>query len=316
MQNWQPPSDEPPSLPSRPADAGPGMSETWTRDWDPAAPTPRWDVPEEPPRAEVPSWILDRLPAMLFVLTCLTTFDLGGPLYCLGLMTILLFHEAGHYFQARRYQVSTTLPYFLPLPGFLSPFGTLGAVLAMRSGAAQLRGLFDIAVTGPLAGMVPALIATVLGLRWSEVVPIDPAADSPTLGVPLAFAWLADALVERPEGHALLLHPLAYAGWVGFLITALNLFPVGQLDGGHILFALAPRWAHRISRLVVFGAWGWMVYQQYWAWALMLLLLGLMGLRHPPVRPGGPPLGWGRRLLGWATLASVWLIFTPRPFDF
>lgn len=263
----------------------------------------------------VPPWILERLPFILFVLTCATTLDLGGPLYSLGLMSILLFHEAGHYLQARRYGVPTTLPYFLPLPGMVSPFGTLGAVLAMRSGAAQNRALFDIAVSGPLAGLVPALTATFVGLHWSEVVPAESGSGT-TLGVPLVFRWAAEWLVVRPEGYAIVPHPLAYAGWVGLLVTALNLFPVGQLDGGHILFALAPRWAHRISRLVVAGAWLWMLHQQYWIWTVMLLLLGLMGLRHPPVRPGGEPIGWGRRILGWVTLASILLIFTPRPFEF
>ena len=113
-----------------------------------------------------------------------------------------------------------------------------------------------------------------------------------------------------------MLHPLGYAGWVGLLVTALNLFPVGQLDGGHILYTLTPKWAHKVSWAVVLGAWAWMAWQEYWTWSLMLVLLALIGLRHPPVRPGGEPLGWGRKILGWGTLALAVVIFTPKPFDF
>ena len=274
---------------------------------------PQGEPPEVPPRRA--EW-LRHLPAILFALTCLSTLDLGGPVYAVALMTILLAHELGHYLQARRYGVPTSLPYFLPMPAMLSPFGTMGAVLAMRPGSAQTRGLFDIAVSGPIAGLVPSLIATVWGLHLSDVVPLVEEERGPTLGAPPLFRWLAGLMIEVPDGHSILLHPMAYAGWVGLFITALNLMPIGQLDGGHILYALAPKWAHRTSWLVVLGAWVWMLWEQYWMWTLMLLLLAMIGFRHPPVRSGGPALGLGRRILGWATLAAAPLIFTPKPFQF
>ena len=276
---------------------------------------PQEDWPA-PVRQPTPSPLRANLPAILFALTCLSTLDLGGPMYALALMSILLAHELGHYLQARRYGVPTSLPYFLPMPAILSPFGTMGAVLAMRPGSAHRRGLFDIAITGPLAGLLPSLAATVLGLLWSDVIPRTEEQTGATLGAPLLFRWLADALLEVPADHTILLHPLAYAGWVGLFHHRAQSAARGS----------ARRWAYSFfsgagalgpSRIVGRG-FDCVVVDALGAILVVDLDADLVDVdRHasPAHRAGGEPIGWGRKLLGWATLASAALIFTPKPFQ-
>lgn len=264
--------------------------------------------PPPPPKRSL------RLPILLFVATCLTTFLANGLVYAAAIMTILLAHEMGHYVQARRYDVPASPPYFIPMP--FPPLGTLGAVILMRPRATTLQRLYDVAISGPLAGLGPALLASGWGITLSETVPVDrpDGAMGLQLGEPLVFRWLVAWLVEVPEGHTLLLHPLAFAGWVGIFVTALNLLPIGQLDGGHILYSLAPRAAPRISLMLVAFAAVVIVWQGYWHWTLMLMLIVFFALRHPPVRRDSPPLDLARQILGWATLAFLPLGFTPVPF--
>ena len=254
-----------------------------------------------------------QLPLVLFVATCISTWMTGGLAFSLALMTTLLAHELGHYLQARRYGVPASLPYFIPMP--ISPIGTMGAVIAMQPGKGDRRTLFDIAVTGPVAGLVPALVFSVVGLQWSEVIAIADRPAGLTLGEPLLFGWLAQLVFgPLPEGQDIALHPIAYAGWVGIFITALNLIPIGQLDGGHILYALLRRRAHPVARGLLFAAMVAVVLWGYWGWTLMIVLLMLMGAAHPPTANDNIPLGSGRTILGWASLAFVSLGFTPVPF--
>jgi membrane-associated protease RseP (regulator of RpoE activity) len=254
------------------------------------------------------------LPIILFVATCLSTWLSGGLPFAVALMTTLLAHELGHFFQARRYGVPASLPYFIPMP--LSPIGTMGALIVMQPGKGDRRSLFDIAVTGPLAGLIPALLFSVIGLRTSQVVQM---ADQPMgliLGEPPLFRLLA-YLTFGPlgEGQDIALHPIAFAGWVGIFITALNLIPIGQLDGGHILYSLLLRRGHLVARALLLAAivavfiWG------YWGWMLMILLLVLMGPAHPPTANDHVSLGTGRSVLGWASLLFVLVGFTPVPFS-
>jgi membrane-associated protease RseP (regulator of RpoE activity) len=250
----------------------------------------------------------------LFIATCLSTWFAAGLAYSLGVMTILLAHEMGHYVQTRRYGVPASLPYFIPMP--LSIIGTMGAVIVMRPHRGDRRSLFDIAVSGPLAGLVLALLFCVIGLYWSEIIMIDNQQFSITLGEPLLFQGLA-YLVHGPlaEGQDIALHPLAFAGWVGIFNSALNLIPIGQLDGGHILYSLLLRRAHVIAQLLLLAAMVAVVIWGYWGWSVMILLLMLMGPIHPPTANDDIPLGTGRTVLGWVCLLFVPLGFTPVPFE-
>jgi membrane-associated protease RseP (regulator of RpoE activity) len=218
-----------------------------------------------------------------------------------ALMTILLAHELGHFFQAHRYRVPASLPYFIPMPA--SPIGTMGAVIVMQPGIGDRRSLFDIAITGPLAGLAPALLFSLVGLQWSEIVETADRGFGITLGEPLIFKLLAYMTFgPLSEGQDIALHPLAFAGWVGIFITALNLIPIGQLDGGHILYALLLRRAHVVAVGLLGFAMLAVVVWGYWGWTVMILLLMMMGPAHPPTANDLVPLGGGRRFLGWAGL--------------
>lgn len=256
-----------------------------------------------------------RLPIFLFIATCLSTYGVGGLGFSLALMFTLTAHELGHFLQARRYGVPASWPYFIPMP--LTPIGTMGAVIVMQPGRGDRRTLFDIAITGPLAGLVPALAFCVLGLQWSQVEVIADSQTTLMLGEPLLFRMLA-YLTFGPlsEGHDIILHPVGFAGWVGLFITALNLIPIGQLDGGHVLYAMLTRRAWSVAAGLLATAALAIVVLGYWGWSLMLLLLFLMGPIHPPTANDTLPLGSGRASLGWACLLIVPLGFTPIPFYF
>ena len=262
---------------------------------------------------EPPSRPRRLLPLVLFVGTCLSTYLTGGLAFSLPLMTILLAHELGHYFQARRYGVPASLPYFLPMP--LSPIGTMGAVILMEPGRGNRRTLFDIAISGPLAGLVPALLFCVLGLQWSEVVVIADNQMGLMLGEPPLFKLLVYATFgSLANGQDVILHPVAFAGWVGIFITALNLIPIGQLDGGHILYALLRQRAHLVANALLLAAALAVVLGGYWGWTLMLLLLMWIGPAHPKTANDYVPMGTSRTVLGWVSLFFVPLGFTPMPF--
>lgn len=243
---------------------------------------------------------------------------INGATYAAAVMAILLTHEMGHYIQARRHRVPATLPYFIPMP--FVPFGTMGAVIVQGAGFADRRKLFDIAVSGPLAGLVVALPVTWFGIQMAiasaKVSPAggaDPAGAGFQYGAPLILEWMIRWQLEGTGGHTLQLNPLLFAGWVGIFVTALNLLPVGQLDGGHILYTLIGRPAHYVALGVLGTGVVAMIWFQYHAFALLIVLLVLMGPRHPPTADDTVPLGWGRILVGWLTLAFVIVGFTPQP---
>jgi membrane-associated protease RseP (regulator of RpoE activity) len=251
------------------------------------------------------------LPIILFLATCLTTFFAAGPIFAAALMLTLTCHEMGHFIQARRYRVPASLPYFIPMP--IGPFGTMGAVIGMRGNMGSRKAVFDIGISGPLAGLVPALFFTVIGLLWSTVEPKNSTAMG--LGDPLLFKILASWIFgPLPQGEDIYLHPLAYAGWVGIFITALNLFPIGQLDGGHILYALLRNKAQLVATVVLYAAVGAVIITHRYEWLMMLMLLMLMGPKHPPTANDDEPLGTGRTILGWLTLSFLIIGFTPVPF--
>jgi membrane-associated protease RseP (regulator of RpoE activity) len=268
-----------------------------------------------------------RLPLLLFVATCLSTWLAGidlkdgwraglllGLRYAVPVMTILICHEMGHFIQAWRYGVYASLPYFIPMP--ISPIGTFGAVIAMEPRMGHRRALFDIGITGPLAGLVPTLIFCVVGLHYSKPEIASHAHAEWSYGAPLLFRFLAEHIVQQvPEADVLLLDPMAFAGWVGLLVTSLNLIPIGQLDGGHILYALLRRKANRVASLLLLAALMLVVlnWRTLGGWTLMLFLLLMMGPMHPPTADDNEPLGAVRIVLGWLTLAFIFVGFTPTP---
>jgi len=266
-------------------------------------------VPEQPARAR-PRRRKFWLPLGLFVATCLSTWLVGGLEYAVPLMIILVCHEAGHFIQARRYGVRASLPFFIPMP--FSPLGTMGAVIAMEARIGDRRSLFDIGITGPLAGLVPTLAFCTIGMHLSEY---NPGRDA--FGDPLLFEWIARCVLgPRPAGEVICAHPMAFAGWVGLLLTGLNLLPVGQLDGGHVLYALLRTRAHQVASLLLLAAAAAIVYFGYYVWMLMLMLLMFMGPNHPPTANDNVRLGPIRTTLGWLTLAFIPIGFTPTPFLF
>jgi membrane-associated protease RseP (regulator of RpoE activity) len=271
-----------------------------------------------------------RLPLLLFVATCLSTLLVGmegvpgwsaalvaGLRYSVPLMTILLCHEMGHFLQARRNHVYASWPYFIPVP--VPPLGTMGAVIAMEPRVGHRRALFDIGISGPLAGLVPTVIFCIWGLHQSTFVPIPREPGGLAFGSPILFQALAYwQLGPVPSGSMLGRDPMAFAGWVGLLITSLNLIPIGQLDGGHILYALLRKKAHKVATALLFSAvflvvWKW---ESLGNWAPMLVLLFLMGPIHPPTADDDEPLGVRRYILGWLTLAFIFIGFTPMPLQF
>jgi membrane-associated protease RseP (regulator of RpoE activity) len=213
--------------------------------------------------------------------------------------------------------VPASFPYFLPLPG--SPFGTLGAFIVMGPRMGHRKALFDIGITGPLAGLVPTLIFLIVGLHYSTFAEPSPhQSGSFTIGAPLLFRFLTHLLVgQPPPGQAVDVGPMAFAGWVGLLITSLNLMPIGQLDGGHVLYALLRQKANRIATLLLYSAVVVVAldFKQLYVWMLMLILLIVMGPVHPPTADDSEPLGVVRTVLGWLTLAFIIIGFTPTPLQ-
>jgi Zn-dependent protease len=231
---------------------------------------------------------------------------LGLP-FSLTLMFILFAHEMGHYLCARHYRVHATPPFFVPFPSLI---GTLGAFIRIKSSIPSSAALFDIGIAGPIAGFIPACAALVYGLSLSHPVAGSALSDI-QLGFPLVFHLAARLLEIGAPLSSLSLHPIAAAAWVGMFATALNLLPGGQLDGGHIVFSISPRWHRSISLVTVFalvplGKYRWM------GWFLWTVLLALT-LRHPRV-PRYPEVSGGRRVLAFCALLMLTLSFTPAPF--
>jgi membrane-associated protease RseP (regulator of RpoE activity) len=268
---------------------------------------------------------------LLFLATCLSTVWAGsgtlnpfadptrflaGVPFAFTLLSILGTHEFGHYFAARYYKASVSLPYFIPAPPpFI--FGTLGAIIKMRSPARDKDSLFDIAVAGPLAGLVIAIPALLLGLSWSRVIAIPPGASSLVFGDSLLMQFLVYlSFGPIPSGMDVLIHPVGLAGWVGLFVTALNLFPVGQLDGGRIAYALFGVHHRKVSRATFVGllALGAITQSVNWImWAALLFFL--IGFHHSPPLNDLTPLSPGRRLLGLACLVLLVLLIPPVPIE-
>jgi membrane-associated protease RseP (regulator of RpoE activity) len=230
-------------------------------------------------------------------------------------MLILLAHEMGHYLCCRYYGVNATLPFFIPAPTLI---GTLGAFIRIRSPIRSRAALFDIGIAGPIAGFVVALAVLLFAMPLSKVM--TPAMASPDiqLGYPLIFrlAWYVLPLAHI-EGsshalHSVYFHPTAIAAWVGMFATALNLLPGGQLDGGHIVFSLAPRAHKMVSRLTILALIPMALY--FWAgWLIWAILLRISGMRHPMVAEWPGVTGIRRWIAGFGLVMLI-LTLAPAPF--
>jgi membrane-associated protease RseP (regulator of RpoE activity) len=289
---------------------------------------------------------------ILFILTVLTTFatglSFGGTvLSALAFSGALLFilgsHEMGHYYYGKKYGVDITPPYFIPAPPFISPIGTFGAFIKIKSPISTRKALFDIGIAGPLAGILASVPVLLIGIKLSTIVdvPEGEAGHGLVLGSPLILTFLSGIFFGKiPEGKDLFLHPVAFAGWVGLFVTALNLIPSGQLDGGHIVYSLFSKKTHKtvsvlmIALLIIFGIGTeplFLLYQRLagggaggilnslpefegWpGWILWAVLLTLIGTRHPPTIHDEGELDSGRKLLGFIALLIFIGCITPVP---
>ncbi len=274
-------------------------------------------MPAPPPSV----WLAWGRNLALFLLTALSialvgylqSGPAGGVRLPLGVLSILVAHEMGHYLAARYYRVDATLPFFIPFPvPWVTFVGTLGAFIRIRSPIPHRRSLFDIGVAGPLAGFVVALPVLWLGMLEARVRPADPDSGGILLGDPLlfrAFTHLVHGPI--PADQNLVIGPLGLAAWFGLLVTALNLMPIGQLDGGHVTYALLRDRAHVISRvaswvcvaLVYFGP----------SWILWAVLVRVLGRRHPSTLDDHAPVGRARALVGLLSLVVFVVCFVPDP---
>jgi membrane-associated protease RseP (regulator of RpoE activity) len=272
-----------------------------------------------------------RLPLILFGLTCASTFFAGGArtpdvasgsyaitfvwrdglAYMTAVMTVLLAHEMGHFLQAVRYKIPASYPFFIPMP--LTPSGTMGAVIGMQGTQADRKQLFDIGLTGPLAGLAIALPLAFYGI--SIAVPQQPLPGTLVLADPLLFRWITAWI--RPEiaaDQVFAWNPYYMAAWFGVFLTGLNMVPVSQLDGGHTSYAVfGPRTARLVARLFVVSVLAMIVQQQQYSWLVMLILVMFIGIDHPPTRDDTVPLGPARRIIGYASLLIPIACLSPVP---
>jgi membrane-associated protease RseP (regulator of RpoE activity) len=244
------------------------------------------------------------------------TVLLPGLWYSGTILAILGCHELGHYFACRYYDVDASLPFFIPVPFLLT--GTMGAFIRIREPIPTKRMLFDIGIAGPIAGFVVAVPALFVGLWMSHVVSLPgDTSNLLELGEPLLFkfaSWLLWG--TQPDGYSLNMHPMAFAAWFGLLATALNLFPIGQLDGGHISYAvLGSRWSTYVTFATVAVAVGLAFFATSWmVWTgLMVVMLIMFGPKHPQVFDEHLPLDPGRLWLALFALVMFILCFTPAP---
>jgi membrane-associated protease RseP (regulator of RpoE activity) len=231
--------------------------------------------------------------------------------FAFTLLLILGIHESGHYFTCKVHNIPATVPYFIPMPNIL---GTMGAFIRIKGVISNRRVLLDIGMAGPLAGFVIALPATIIGYRLSGIEQA-PTGEGLMLGRSI-LTWILEMLFIQtlPSGYSIALHPIGFAGYIGLFVTAMNLLPVGQLDGSHIVSALLGQKQHVIARvtvvlLLLFGVFwpGW------WLWAFLLLMTGM---KHQIIRHDAHVLGPKRRVLAWLTMFILIITFVPIPFSF
>ncbi len=248
---------------------------------------------------------------------------LPGLAFSVPLLAVLLGHEMGHYLVARRHGMNVSPPYFIPAPHWINVIGTFGAFIRLRSAVINRQVLLDVGMAGPLVSFALSIPLIAIGLGMSQSF------GELAAGVPSRYAvlfqgyqiWLGGSLlfhgldaVFGPSGSFVILHPLAFAGWVGLFVTALNLFPLAQLDGGHILYSLVGARQRYfglafLGVLIVLGYWWW----GWWLWAGLIIVIGRGSVRHPSVFDPVPPVRGWRRALGWFCVLIFVLTFVVFP---
>jgi membrane-associated protease RseP (regulator of RpoE activity) len=240
------------------------------------------------------------------------TAILQGIPFAFALLGILVTHELAHFLVTRAHGTKATLPYFIPMP--LSPVGTFGALIRMESPIKDRKALFDVGISGPLAGLAVSIVALIVGLKLSELSVLLPQEGAQLLGTGLLIDWITEIVLgPLPDNLVVVLHPIAFAGWFGVFITFINLIPVSQLDGGHVGYAFFGQ-AHRFVAMLVFlGMLVLGLFSSWWfLWALLVFALG--GLRHPPPLNDITPLDTRRKILAILSFVLLFLLGTPRPF--
>ncbi len=272
---------------------------------------------------------IPKIHIVLFVLTFCTTVLAGaymkeglnlfsepyriykGLPFAVTLLAILMSHELSHYFSSKRHHTEATLPYFIPAPTIL---GTFGAFIKMKSPITTRTALIDIGASGPIAGFIVSIFATIVGLSFSDVIRMTDGSAGMQLGNSLLFLFLSELVIGTPpEGYDILLNPIAFAGWVGFLVTSLNLLPIGQLDGGHIAYAVLGQRHDIVSKflilsLIFLGMFYWI------GWLVWAVLMVVLGTHHPPVLYWQVPLLRSRKMIGYISLIIFIMTFIPTPF--
>lgn len=267
---------------------------------------------------------------ILFILTFLSTL-VAGALFLKGidifkepwrlyeglpfsftLMTILLAHELSHYFASRKNHTKATLPYFIPAPSLI---GTFGAFIKMKSPIVTRKALIEIGASGPISGFLLSVAACIIGLSYSTVVLAKDGGGGLGLGDSLLFSLLSRLILGTPpESYDILLHPVAFAGWIGLFVTSLNLIPIGQLDGGHIAYAFLGE-KHRFVSITLVGVLLLLGLFSWEGWAFWSLVMVVLGLKHPPVIYWEIPLERREKIIGGLSLVIFIITFIPSPFN-
>jgi len=234
----------------------------------------------------------------------------GIVLFAFPLMSILFVHEMGHYFISKKHGIATSLPFFIPIPPIMPSFniGTFGALISSGDPMPNKKALFDVGIAGPLAGFIVAVPVTIIGILLSSPAPLtEPASGEIILGVSILFQYLTSIFLNIPIGTPVNLSLIAFAGWVGLLITSINLLPAGQLDGGHIFRAILgekQKWAGWIAVFIMVLT-GWFFFA--------ILIMFIMGMQHPPPLNDTSSIDTNRKILFFVALAILILCYIPYP---